>query len=158
MNRELILNGEKVTVDVLSRQGKSVTFTWQGQQKSFELIHAESGNLVLVDEKGEQHRLWHDGALIVGNGRDADFAVATQTGKKGTAQGGSLNAPMPGKVFKIVAKAGDTVKTGQTLLVLEAMKMEHAIKAPADGVVKKILFAEGQLVPAGALLVDMEKS
>jgi 3-methylcrotonyl-CoA carboxylase alpha subunit len=158
MNRELLLNGERVVVEVLSRQGKSVTFTWQGKRKTFELVHWEGGHLVLVDEEGQQQRLWVEGSLVVGGGRDADFATATQAGKKGAAAGGSLNAPMPGKVFKIVTKAGDTVKAGQTLLVLEAMKMEHAIKAPADGVVKKILFTEGQLVPAGALLVDLEKA
>jgi len=63
---------------------------------------------------------------------------------------------MPGKIFRVLVKAGDVVKAGQTLLVLEAMKMEHAIKAPLDGKVKQVLFAEGQQVSGGAALVTME--
>jgi 3-methylcrotonyl-CoA carboxylase alpha subunit len=66
---------------------------------------------------------------------------------------GSLTAPMPGKVISLLVDAGATVKRGQPLLVMEAMKMEHTIAAPADGVVERLLYRVGDQVAEGAPLV-----
>jgi len=63
-----------------------------------------------------------------------------------------LTALMPGRVVKLMAKPGDAVKKGQALLILEAMKMEHTIVSPRDGVIERAAFAENQLVPADAVL------
>ncbi|HET9579870.1 MAG TPA: biotin/lipoyl-containing protein, partial [Usitatibacter sp.] len=63
-----------------------------------------------------------------------------------------LTSLMPGRVVKLLANAGDDVKKGQPLLILEAMKMEHTIVSPRDGVIERAAFAEGELVPADALL------
>ena len=71
---------------------------------------------------------------------------------------GSLTAPMNGAVVAIQANVGDTVTAGQTLVIMEAMKMEHVIKAPADGVVTEIYFAEGDQVAEGAELIAIETS
>ena len=65
---------------------------------------------------------------------------------------GSLVAPMPGTVVRVVVAVGDTVTAGQPLLWLEAMKMEHQIAAPADGVVSELNVAPGQQVDVGAVL------
>ena len=70
---------------------------------------------------------------------------------------GSLTAPMPGVITILSAKPGDTVTAGQPLLVMEAMKMEHAIKAPFDGVVKAYKFSAGDQVKDGDLLVEFEE-
>ncbi len=70
-------------------------------------------------------------------------------------EGGRLTAPMPGKVVSFQVKAGDTVSRGQPLAVMEAMKMEHTIAAPADGVVAEILYAPGDQVLEGAELLTM---
>ena len=64
-----------------------------------------------------------------------------------------LTALMPGRVVRVLARAGDAVKKGQALMILEAMKMEHTIVSPRDGIVARVAFAEGVLVPADALLV-----
>ncbi|MEZ5893462.1 MAG: acetyl/propionyl/methylcrotonyl-CoA carboxylase subunit alpha [Parvularculaceae bacterium] len=71
---------------------------------------------------------------------------------------GSLNAPMPGVVTLLKAKHGERVAAGAVLLVMEAMKMEHAIKAPHDGVVKAFRFKAGDQVKDGDLLVEFEES
>lgn len=71
-------------------------------------------------------------------------------------QEGSLVSPMPGKIFKVIKQAGESVTQGETVLILEAMKMEHAIKATKDGVIKKIFFKEGELVQGGIQLVELE--
>ena len=65
---------------------------------------------------------------------------------------GGCVAPMPGKVVKVLVAEGDAVTAGQTLLLLEAMKMEHAVKAPADGTVTRLAVAAGDQVDTGTLL------
>jgi 3-methylcrotonyl-CoA carboxylase alpha subunit len=71
-------------------------------------------------------------------------------------EGGRLTAPMPGKVVSFHIKVGDTVSRGQALAVMEAMKMEHTIAAPADGVIAEILYAPGDQVLEGAELLTMK--
>ena len=66
---------------------------------------------------------------------------------------GRLTAPMPGKVLAVLSRRRRRSKRGQLLMVLEAMKMEHAIAAPADGVVEAVHYAAGELVEEGALLL-----
>jgi 3-methylcrotonyl-CoA carboxylase alpha subunit len=63
---------------------------------------------------------------------------------------------MPGKVVSFAVKAGDVVKKGQPLAIMDAMKMEHTIAAPADGVVAELLFAPGDQVTEGAELLRLE--
>ncbi len=60
----------------------------------------------------------------------------------------SLRAPMPGRVVKLLVQAGEPVKAGQGILVVEAMKMENEVKLPRDGVVKQLRVAEGAAVEA----------
>ncbi len=70
-------------------------------------------------------------------------------------EGGRLTAPMPGKVVSFAVKAGDKVSKGQALAVMEAMKMEHTIAAPVDGVVEELLYAPGDQVAEGAELLKL---
>ncbi|MDR7152388.1 3-methylcrotonyl-CoA carboxylase alpha subunit [Hydrogenophaga palleronii] len=70
-------------------------------------------------------------------------------------EGGRLTAPMPGKVVSFSVKAGDAVTKGQPLAVMEAMKMEHTIAAPADGTVAELLYAPGDQVNEGAELLRL---
>lgn len=71
-------------------------------------------------------------------------------------KGESVLAPMPGNIIKINVNKGDTVKHGQVLLVLEAMKMENEIKAHSDGKVADIKVEQGQCINAGDVLVVIE--
>jgi len=96
------------------------------------------GDTVIVMDGGRAHRLLrHDPAA----------AAAQDTG------GGKLTSPMPGKIVRVLAKAGDTVRRGTPLIVLEAMKMEHTIAAPGDGTVERIAFQVGDMVEEGVELV-----
>lgn len=81
-----------------------------------------------------------------GRGAGAAQAAGTQ----------QVLAPMPGKVVKVLVKAGDEVKARQGLVVVEAMKMENELRSPKDGRVSDVLVAEGASVEAGRLLVVVE--
>lgn len=67
-----------------------------------------------------------------------------------------VTAPMPGKVLRVLVKAGDEVKARQGLVVIEAMKMENELRAARDGRVREMLVSEGQSVDAGTPLVIVE--
>jgi len=64
-----------------------------------------------------------------------------------------LTALMPGRVVKVMAAAGDRVAKGQALMILDAMKMEHTITSPREGVIERVAYKENELVPADAVLV-----
>ena len=112
------------------------------------------------------NRLWVDGQLahvvkvkddwwIHINGR-IHVVHGHEPGSADSAAGeGGLTAPMPGTILEVHAKAGQRVREGQTLLVMEAMKMEHRIQAPKAGEVLSVNFAEGERVDMGATLVEL---
>jgi biotin carboxyl carrier protein len=68
----------------------------------------------------------------------------------------AVQSPMPGKVVKVLVAVGDEVKSGQGVVVVEAMKMENELKSPKDGKVKAVAVKEGQAVEAGQSLVTLE--
>ncbi|BAK94116.1 biotin/lipoyl-containing protein [Tetragenococcus halophilus] len=72
-----------------------------------------------------------------------------------TSGGESVTAPMPGNIYKVQTKAGQAVKEGETVIVLEAMKMENEIVAPADGTISAINVTEGQAVEADDVLFEL---
>jgi 3-methylcrotonyl-CoA carboxylase alpha subunit len=95
--------------------------------------------------------VWHLGekfSFTLNDGRQFESATAAHTG--------GLTTPLPGVVVSIAVKEGDTVTVGQTLLVIEAMKMEHAIKAPRAGVVKVLKHRVGDRVREGSTLAEIE--
>ena len=102
-----------------------------------------------------------DGKAIV-NGKTYDFSVADGIAAAAAApaaaasgSGEALTAPVPGLILRITANVGDTVKAGDEILVMEAMKMEMPIKAPKDGVVASINVSGGDKVNAGDTLATM---
>lgn len=70
---------------------------------------------------------------------------------------GALITQMPGKVVKLMKKVGEKVTKGETVLILEAMKMENEIKSGADGTIKNINVKEGQALDSGFLMVEIEE-
>jgi len=101
------------------------------------LLQAGETSVILLD--GIEHRLSYIDPLRPKTELDAT--------------GGRLTAPMPGKIIEVSARAGQRVKRGEALLVLEAMKMEHTIIAPADGIIERVHFSAGDLVEEGTALI-----
>lgn len=131
-------------------------------------------NVQIGDRKVEVQRshddhlvLWVDGRRVIAAvTRDGSRTWVTVGGrtlalseaKKGKARddgGGSLEAPMPGKVVKVLVEVGDVVERGQPLLTVEAMKMEHALKSPRRAIVKALRAQAGDQVVPGRALVEL---
>ena len=68
----------------------------------------------------------------------------------------NIKAPMPGLVIKIEKNIGDTIKKGESVLILEAMKMENMIKSPTDAIIKNITVNQGQAVEKNQILIELE--
>ncbi len=118
------------------------------------LLHAQIGERrvhATVVVSGERRHVFFEG-------RSWPLALVDtlNTGGAGEDVEGGLKAPMPGKVIALIAQAGALVDKGAPLLVLEAMKMEHTINAPARGTVKAFRYAVGEQVVDGVDLVDFE--
>jgi 3-methylcrotonyl-CoA carboxylase alpha subunit len=139
---------------VVSLDGETKRLAWED---SFEPLQQwrESGEDVgapvdvLVRDRGID--VWRQGEKIsftLNDGRQFESAAA--------AHGGGLTTPLPGVVVSVAVKEGDTVAAGQTLLVIEAMKMEHAIKAPRAGTVKALKHGVGDRVREGSTLAEIE--
>ena len=85
----------------------------------------------------------------------APAAAAPAAAPAGSAGAVAVNAPMPGNILDVRVKPGDSVKAGDTLLILEAMKMENEISAPQDGTIASVNVSKGDTVNSGDLLCSM---
>ena len=136
----------------LEFEGRTVTAT--GRFTGSSELRVDLGGRrinVTVVSANEKRHVFIDGVSFVFAAIDPLF----HAGGGGGAEGG-LTAPMPGKVIALVAATGAKVEKGAPLLILEAMKMEHTIAAPAAGMVKAFLFNVGEQVSDGAELVEFE--
>ena len=85
----------------------------------------------------------------------APVPAAAPKAAAGAAGAVAVKAPMPGNILDVKVKAGDSVKAGDTLLILEAMKMENEISAPQDGTIASVNVRKGDVVNSGDLLITM---
>jgi biotin carboxyl carrier protein len=128
------------------------------------LVSSSADEVVLADANGVAHRfaVKHYGAegsaVYVDSAHGPVHLIAQpRFPEPGSAvEKGSLVAPMPGNVIRLGAAVGDTVTAGQPLIWLEAMKMEHTITAPADGVLAELNVDTGHQVEVGAVLARVE--
>ena len=111
----------------------------------------ERGEIVHAVREGDAvHLFWRGAAYVLQEETEA-YRAAHRHAPTG------LEAPMPGKVIAVKVEAGQAVSKGQELLVVEAMKMENAIRAPRDGRVKAVAAKVGDAVAPGTVLVEMDE-
>jgi 3-methylcrotonyl-CoA carboxylase alpha subunit len=141
-----------------------IAFTLGGGEHRVRVAFLDQGRALTIDgrpcdasvsksttvREGRKWHVFHDGLRWALSLKEELPEIDADTG------GGSLAAPMPGRVIKLFVEPGAKVKRGEPLLILEAMKMEHTITAPSDGTVKEIHYAAGEQVLEGAQLIRME--
>jgi acetyl/propionyl-CoA carboxylase alpha subunit len=136
------LNADPVATTHLFQGDRAVEVGMPSEPSRF--LHVESDEAIVVFEGGDAF-VFRDHPPV------AD-------GEGGAAGDGAIRAPMPGKVTGVAVKAGDKVAKGQALLTLEAMKMEHGLTAPSDGIVEELSAELGVQVSEGTVLVRLAAS
>jgi 3-methylcrotonyl-CoA carboxylase alpha subunit len=135
------IGGEtELTLTITAAGGTAFDITTEGMRKRADVV--VSGNVVSVFAQGQTFSY-----------TIPDPLTAAEDGGDG---GDNLIAPMPGLVTLVSAQAGQVVAKGDALLVLEAMKMEHTLTAPRDGIVAEILVVKGDQVTDGTMLLTLE--
>ena len=150
-------------VDV-TPSGKSFRVNIEDRTFNVEVPHSENGKLELLIEgkrviayvSSDNVKRW-----VTVNGQTFVLTKSSGTRKGGHGYhhaAGELTAPMPGQVRAVNVSEGEPVTKGQTLLVLEAMKMEIRVQAPRDGLVKKLFVKQGQTVEREQVLIEVEEN
>ncbi|WP_295761300.1 acetyl/propionyl/methylcrotonyl-CoA carboxylase subunit alpha [Undibacterium sp.] len=126
------------------------------------LAKIDGGNITLkIAEQTMQGTVVRDGehfhVFSQGAHTNLYYKDALAHAGEAEAEGGRLTAPMPGKIVAVMVQAGQEVKKGDALVIMEAMKMEHTIAAPHDGVVDEVLYAVGDQVTEGAPLLSFKQ-
>ncbi|HEY6009166.1 MAG TPA: biotin/lipoyl-containing protein [Geobacteraceae bacterium] len=169
MKRTLLIGKDSHDVELLHQDG-ATTLIWEGESHSIDILELEPGCYsILLEGRSVEVRL--DGAKSPDPDTHAyramlydgayEFALVDPRrallagGGAAGAGGGVLAAPMPGKVVKLLVAPGDTVQEGQTLLVMEAMKMQNELKTTTTGTVKTVHVQEGATVETGAALITV---
>ena len=155
-NITFLLDGEEIFVEYkLINKNKFLVFN-----SEVEVVNIDDKYIDLVfDGVRVKSRISEDAEFILVHipSGDVSFEVKPRFSMPGLEeQAGGLVAPMPGKVVDLKVKKGSKVKSGETLVILEAMKMEHSIKASEDGVIADIFIKENDQVENGAVLMVVD--
>lgn len=125
------------------------------------ILPIDAAEVLVIDDEGRQHRVFvaatstSQWAFCEGQVWEIAAAPAYRPRRRATLHE-TVSAPMPATVIRVPVATGDRVTKGQTVLVLEAMKMELPLRAGHDGTVSAVRCAEGELVQPGATLVEIE--
>ncbi len=134
------VDDKRYEIKNLEIQGNLISF--QMNDKRYQIYGATRGNVNYITIDGEYYTF--------------SLEDEKRIKKKDTGAGGdAVSSPMPGLVVKIPVKVGDKVSAGATLVIVEAMKMQNELKAPRDGVVKRINFKEGEQIDAFTPIVEL---
>jgi acetyl/propionyl-CoA carboxylase alpha subunit len=122
---------------------------WVGPNRLWMNLNGRAFLCSVVRSGDEYHVHLGGKTFTVGNAESAN------AGSSGVTGSGEVCAPMPGRVVKVLVSEGESVQTGQVLAIVEAMKMEHPLRAPFDGTVKKVAAGADDQVTAGGLIVEV---
>ena len=155
MNQEM----KDFTLDVEMKSASEMEFTYEGKKQTLKLKKLAGKTFYSFDGIAWKKlaSLGVNETLVSNSEMYKVYRGYKPSGlNKGGA--GALMTQMPGKVVKIMFKEGDKVAKGDTVLILEAMKMENEIKSGADGIIKSINIKEGQALDTGFLMVEIEET
>lgn len=160
------LEGREIPVEI-KRDGGNVWAVIDGRDLEYYVSEVEPGIFLL--KQGENvyeaavSTIGDGGYLATVRGVEIEIDLIDPKRLRGGASSGDdtggraeIRSAMPGKIVRVIAAAGDEIKKGDGVLVVEAMKMQNELRSPRDGIVKEITVAEGDTVGAGQLLTVIE--
>jgi acetyl/propionyl-CoA carboxylase alpha subunit len=145
-----LINGEEFSIDLLKTDSRNFHIIRNNKSYNVEVVSEEKAEKTfIIKVNGKKYQL---------EARDKYDELLKQLGMEAGSAGkiNEIKAPMPGLVIDIMVSAGQQVKKGDPIMVLEAMKMENILKSPSDGVVKRIGVEKRQAVEKNQVLVNFE--
>ena len=164
MKTKLYADGEELTLEY-NKDGDAYEVVLNGKSKRTQVAASRDGAVTLiVDGKPLQAYVVRDGprslVSIAGLPYEFNHEPPKQSRPRQRGAGGGFESeilsPMPGKILAVKAAEGETVEAGQTLILLEAMKMENALTAEGSARITKIHVFDGDLVELGQVLIELE--
>jgi biotin carboxyl carrier protein len=148
-SRALIaVDGRKYDLDIVEVENGVYSILYNGHSYNVELIEGENSKKYLVNTFAKSFNI----EVI-----DAESKYIKNRNQGQELEGSNnIQSPMPGKIVKIPVKVGEKVETGQTLIVVEAMKMQSEFKSAGEKIVREILVKEGDTVEAHQLMIKLE--
>ena len=146
---KVLLNNTEINYELIEVKNNSYTLKLNDKQYQ----------VALIDKNKESYELLINNALINTIARSSLEHKAKQLIEQASVKSKhhtEMKAPMPGMILKIRKKPGDKITQGESVLILEAMKMENDLKSPASGIIKEINVNEGSAVEKGAKLFSIE--
>ena len=148
----------------LEKDGRGFKVYLDGKERIVEVVNEKGTQVTLIiDNRSFNITLESDGQILVNNEAysieitDEQIQKFIKAGTKNIHEKElAIKAPMPGLIVEVFVKEGDPVNMGQSLLVVEAMKMQNEMNAPRDGIVKKVLVEKGQSVNSGDAFLVIE--
>lgn len=158
MKKNLVINGQTVSVTNYLKNKNEVSFDFNGKHYHYQITTQDHSTFKVQNILNQHtHQFIKSGHYLFSEGKEFYITGENRSrSQKKAALPGSMVSPMPGKILKVLVSEGETVKAGTPILVMEAMKMEHTIKASSDGLVEKIYFKVGDQITGGVELVQIQ--
>lgn len=169
MQIEINKDNRSAEVEILEQNGTTYKVSVDGRVYEIDLLMVENGvwsiihkgnSQVIETIQGDQPKKYFVNTLansfeVEMVDSETRYLRSRNTAGAGDAQN-KIKVPMPGKIVKVLVKAGDEVKKGETLVIVSAMKMESEYKAEKDGRVKDVMVNDGDTVDGGQVMVELE--
>lgn len=159
MKKKLVIDNQEIEFYILKDQDGEVILEVDGEKFDFKVLKSNPDHFVF-NYSGINH------FSNISPSRKAGVTIDGRTFKVGpvdrsgaaskNSENEAMSSPMPGKILKLLVEEGTNVNKGDGLLIMEAMKMEHTIRASTDGILEKFHYQEGELVDGGVELVDLK--
>lgn len=142
-----VINGENVSFEIISQ--KNGRFLFKSGTKMYKIDN--------INRDGKEITFSLNGTFLTASVKDGQALLLEKLGFKSEMEAsiGHLKAPMPGKILDILVKEGEEVSLGDSVMILEAMKMENELKAPADGILESLHVQKGDNVEKSQPLLDI---
>lgn len=163
MAKKIMLGKYLIDSAEFNKESGAYLINFSGEKTRVEVLHTFENKLIIKINNLKKTVYYYSdstGTHVDIDGRSYHLSPQRKSlgGNSSGEEDGQLKSPMPGKVIQVLVNEGQEVKAGDALLVMEAMKMEHTIKAPTDSTVEKVFFAPGDLVDGDVELLSLSSA
>ena len=153
MEESLKINGEKIEFSINQRVNNTLHLCFLSKTFVIDLLE-DNGVEMILRVNGKNHKVFRFDDHVIVDGYDVHFQENKERIQREKTMD-SMRSPMPGRIVRIMVKEGDRIHKGDIILLMEAMKMEHTVRADSDGLVKEIYYKEDDFVSEDVELVKL---